>query len=49
MRKGKISIEYYSVLRDLIKNIWVIFLAMLMGVMGIYIATRTFHTPEYHL
>ena len=42
-----IRIEIYSVIRDLIKNIWVIFLAMLMGVMGIYIATRTFHTPEY--
>lgn len=42
-----IRIEIYSVIRDLIKNIWVIFLAMLMGVMSIYIATRTFHTPEY--
>ena len=42
-----IRIEIYSVIRDLIKNIWVIFLAMLMAIMGLYIATKTFHTPEY--
>ena len=42
-----IRIEIYSIIRDLIKNIWVIFLAMLMGFMSIYIATRTFYTPEY--
>jgi capsular polysaccharide biosynthesis protein len=42
-----IRIEIYSVIRDLIKNIWVIFMATLMGVMGIYIATKSFHTPEY--
>ena len=42
-----IRIEIYSIMRDLIKNIWVIFLAMLMGFMSIYIATQTFHTAEY--
>ncbi len=47
MRKGKISIEYYSVLRDLIKNIWVVFLCLLIGLMGIYIAEYGFYKPEY--
>ncbi len=42
-----IRIELFSVLRDLIKNIWVIFLATLMGFMSIYIATQSFYTPEY--
>ena len=47
MRKGKISIEYYSVLRDLIKNIWVVFLCLLIGLMGIYIAEYSIYKPEY--
>ncbi len=47
MNLFNIRIEIYSIIRDLIKNIWVIFLAMLMGFMSIYIATQTFHTPEY--
>lgn len=40
-------IELYSILRDLIKNAWVIFMAAIIGVMGIYIATRGVYTPEY--
>lgn len=47
MRKGKISIEYYSVLKDLIKNIWVVFLCLLIGYMGIYIAEYSIYKPEY--
>ena len=47
MRKGKISIEYYSVLKDLIKNIWVVFLCLLIGFMGIYIAEYSIYKPEY--
>ena len=47
MRKGKISIEYYSVLRDLIKNIWVVFLCLLIASMGIYIAEYSIYKPEY--
>lgn len=42
-----IRIEFYSILRDLIKNIWAIFMAALIGVMGIYIVTRGIYTPEY--
>ncbi len=42
-----IRIEFYSILRDLIKNAWAIFMAALIGLMGIYIATRSIYTPEY--
>ncbi len=47
MRKGKISIEYYSILKDLMKNIWVVFLCLLIGYMGIYIAEYSIYKPEY--
>ena len=47
MRKGKISIEYYSVLRDLVKNIWVVLLCLLIGLMGINIAEYCIYKPEY--
>ncbi len=40
-------IELYSILRDLIKNVWIIIMAALIGLMGIYVATRSFYTPEY--
>lgn len=40
-------IELYSILRDLIKNAWAIFMAALIGLMGIYVATRSIYTPEY--
>lgn len=40
-------IELYSIIRDLIKNAWAIFMAALIGLMGIYVATRSIYTPEY--
>ena len=42
-----IRIELYSIIKDLIKNAWVIFMAALIGFMGIYVATRSIYTPEY--
>lgn len=47
MQKNKIIIEWYSILRDLIQNIWVMVLAALIGVMGIYIASYSVYSPEY--
>ena len=47
MNLFNVRIELHSVVRDLVKNIWVIFMAVLMGFMGIYIATNSFYTPEY--
>ncbi len=42
-----IRIELYSILRDLIKNAFIIIMAGLIGLMGIYVATRSIYTPEY--
>ena len=44
---GKINIEIHSILRDVVMNIWTVFLSVIIGVMGIYIAERTFYSPEY--
>lgn len=43
----KISIEFYSILRDLIRNAWVVLLSVLIGLMGVYIASVQVFTPEY--
>ena len=45
--KGKINIEIHSIFRDIVMNIWVVFLSVLIGVMGIYIAERSVYSPEY--
>lgn len=40
-------LEIYSILRDLFKNAWAIFMAALMGLMSIYILTNSVYSPEY--
>lgn len=40
-------IEFYSIIRDLIKNAWAIIMAAVIGFMGIYVVTRSVYTPEY--
>lgn len=47
MNRGKISFDYYSTLKDLLRNFWVIILSLLIGVMGIYIAECSVYKPEY--
>ena len=47
MNRGKISIDYYSILKDLLKNLWVILLSLVIGAMGIYIAECSVYKPEY--
>lgn len=47
MNKKSLSIEWHSVLRDLLRNIWVILCAMLVGVLGSYIVTHSVYQPEY--
>lgn len=47
MNRGKISIDYYSILKDLLKNFWVVLLSLVIGAMGIYIAERSVYKPEY--
>ena len=40
MKKNKITIELYSLLRDILKNIWVVILSALIGAMGFYLVTH---------
>lgn len=47
MNRGKISIDYYSVLKDVFQNFWVIILCLVIGYMGLYIAERSVYKPEY--
>ena len=47
MNRGKISIDYYSILKDLLKNFWVVILSFIIGAMGIYIAECSVYKPEY--
>ena len=47
MNRGKISFDYYSILKDLLKNFWVVLLSLLIGAMGIYIAECSVYKPEY--
>lgn len=47
MRKGKISFEYYSVLRDLLRNFWVVVLCLITGAMSMYVVENSVYKPEY--
>lgn len=47
MNRNKIHFEWHSVLKDLIKNAWVVVLCVLIGYMGIYIVETTVYEPEY--
>ncbi|MGN0572536.1 MAG: P-loop NTPase, partial [Acutalibacteraceae bacterium] len=47
MDKNKIIFEWHSLVKDLIRNVWVIVLSVLIGLMGIYIASYSVYSPEY--
>ncbi len=47
MDRNKIYIEWHSILKDLIKNAWVVVLCVLIGYMGIYIVDTIVYEPEY--
>ncbi len=47
MKFSEIKIEWVSIIRDLLKNAWAIAMAALIGLMGVYVATRSIYTPEY--
>ena len=42
-----IRIELNSIIRDVLKNLWAIFMAGLIAVMSIFIVTQGVYTPEY--
>ncbi len=47
MKKNKITIEWYSLIKDIIRNIWVVILCALMGAMGFFLVTHTAYDPVY--
>lgn len=47
MEEKRISLEWYSILKDIFKNLWVIVLAALIGFMGVSIVSEGLYTPEY--
>ena len=42
-----ITIEFHSLIRDLVKNLWCVVLAALIGLMGTYCADTLVYSPEY--
>lgn len=47
MNKNKFTIELYSLLKDIVKNIWVVFLCALIGAMGFFLVTHASYKPMY--
>lgn len=47
MKNKRISFELHSILKDLVKNFWIIILVVLIGRMGVYIAVHSVYLPEY--
>lgn len=45
--KERYTVEPYSLIRDLIRNVWVIILAGLIGAMGVFIINNNTYTPMY--
>ena len=47
MEEKKITLEWHSIFKDVVKNAWIIVLAALIGLMGVFIVTNSVYTPEY--
>lgn len=47
MEENKIFFEWHSVFKDVIKNLWVVVLSVLIGLMGIVVVTNSVYSPEY--
>lgn len=47
MKKNKITIELYSLLKDIVKNLWVVILCALIGSMGYFLVTHASYKPMY--
>ncbi len=47
MKKNKITIELYSLLNDIFRNIWVVILCALIGAMSFFLVTHASYTPMY--
>lgn len=47
MKKNKITIEWYSLFKDIVRNIWVVVLCALIGAMGFYLVNHVSYEPVY--
>ncbi|MBE6820952.1 MAG: hypothetical protein E7516_07860 [Ruminococcaceae bacterium] len=47
MKKNRITIELYSLLNDIFKNIWVVILCAIIGSMSFFLVTHASYTPMY--
>lgn len=47
MNKNIITIEWHSLVKDVIRNIWIVVLAAIIGYMGMFIASKSVYKPEY--
>lgn len=46
-KKNKITIELYSLLKDIVRNIWVVILCAIIGAMGFFLVTHASYKPMY--
>lgn len=47
MEEKKITLEWHSIFKDVIRNCWIIVLAVIMGFMGVKVITHSVYIPEY--
>ena len=47
MKKNKITIELHSLLKDIIKNFWVVILCSIIGALGYYLINHASYKPMY--
>lgn len=45
--KNKLTLEWHSLLKDIIKNFWTVVMAALIGYMGVYIVSHKVYEPQY--
>lgn len=45
--KEKITVDFYSILRDLKRNLWVVILTILIGFMTSFVVQHSMYVPEY--
>lgn len=46
-KQVKITFDPITVIKDILKNIWVVLLSLLIGLMGVYILSRLVYPPVY--
>ena len=47
MKKNKITIELHSLLKDVVKNFWIVILCSIIGALGYYLINHASYKPAY--